>query len=428
MPQNVIYIHAHDAGRYIQPYGAPAPTPNLQRFAEDAVTFRAAFSASPACSPSRASLLTGQWPHTAGMLGLANFGFSMPDYSRHLVQRLAPHGVTSVLAGIQHVSPQVEPIGYDRVLTPHDLDPTADSATPIADAAVRYLAEADEQFFLDIGFIDAHRPYPERTDEDARWVAPPPPMPDTAETRRDTAGHLARLSDFDRAVGRVLDALVETGHLEDSIVILTTDHGLAWPGMKMTLVDQGIGVFLMVRAPGPWQGGRVVDALVSQVDLLPTIFDLLALPIPDDLDGVSLRPLVENGVEVRDAVFAETNFHVGYEPQRCVRTRRWKYIRRYLDRDAPLLAHVDPSITRDLFNASGYLQQRYPSESLFDLVLDPYENDDVAETPEHVGVLAEFRERLHRWQVETADPLLDGTIAPPANVTVYDAEVWEPSW
>src|SRR5947207_3061874 len=80
---NILYLHSHDTGRYIQPYGYAVPTPNLQKLASEGFLFRRAFDAAPTCSPSRAALLTGHCPHENGMLGLAHRGFSLNDYNQH---------------------------------------------------------------------------------------------------------------------------------------------------------------------------------------------------------------------------------------------------------------------------------------------------------------------------------------------------------
>ena len=105
MPKpNILYIHSHDTGRYLQPYGHAIPTPNLQRLAERGVLFRRAYCAAPTCSPSRAALLTGQSPHSAGMLGLANRGFRLRDFNQHIIHTLKPSGYNSALAGIQHLT------------------------------------------------------------------------------------------------------------------------------------------------------------------------------------------------------------------------------------------------------------------------------------------------------------------------------------
>src|SRR5579859_5732051 len=83
-PLNIVYIHSHDSGRYLQPYGHAVPTPNIQRLASEGMLFRRAFSAAPTCSPSRSALLTGQCPHQNGMLGLAHRGFALNDYRKHI--------------------------------------------------------------------------------------------------------------------------------------------------------------------------------------------------------------------------------------------------------------------------------------------------------------------------------------------------------
>lgn len=421
---NIVYLHAHDAGRHIEPYGFKAPSPRLQRLAEEGVVFRQAFSTSPACSPSRASILTGLWPHVAGMMGLANFGFQMSDFSQHLAQSLSGIGIETVLAGFQHVTPDQSVIGYDKIVAPGDLTNHSLSSELIADAAVDYIHGSERPFFLDVGFVDTHRPYPKVSEDETRWVAPPPGIPDTFDTREDMAGHLVRLTNFDTAVGRVLDALDENQLRDSTLIIATTDHGLAWPGMKMTLRDSGIGVFLLMRGPGSWTGGRVIDELVSQIDIPPTIFDLLGEAIPEYFQGVSLVPLVEENAQVRTELFAETNYHIGYEPQRCVRTLRWKYTRRYLTREGSLFAHVDPGPTRTLMNTAGYLEQAYERESLNDLLLDPLEANNLIDSPRHEQIAAEMRERLRNWQESTYDPLLYGDIALPEGAQIFDAEKW----
>ena len=115
---NIVYLHSHDSGRYLQPYGHAVPTPNIQKLASQGILFRQAFSAAPTCSPSRASLLTGQCAHQNGMLGLAHRGFSMTDYSRHMLHTLRNAGYHSVLAGLQHIASAPEKIGFDELLRP----------------------------------------------------------------------------------------------------------------------------------------------------------------------------------------------------------------------------------------------------------------------------------------------------------------------
>src|SRR5579884_4565312 len=112
---NILYIHSHDTGRYIEPYGFDVATPNLQKLAGEGVLFRQAFDAAPTCSPSRASLLTGHCPHNNGMLGLAHRGFALNDYKEHILHTLRPHGYRSTLIGVQHVAKDPAVIGYDEI-------------------------------------------------------------------------------------------------------------------------------------------------------------------------------------------------------------------------------------------------------------------------------------------------------------------------
>jgi arylsulfatase A-like enzyme len=229
---NILYIHSHDTGRYVQPYGYAVPTPNIQALAEQGVLFRQAFSAAPTCSPSRAALLTGQCPHASGMRGLAHRGWFLDDYSRHIIHTLAKAGYTSALAGVQHVAgganSKAADIGYDQVLT------TSHDANEALAKAEAFLADPpDKPFFLSVGFDETHRPFP--TDDcadDPRYVRPPAPVADTPETRRDMCGFLKLARRLDASIGKVLAALDAAGLTENTLVICTTDHGPAMPGMK----------------------------------------------------------------------------------------------------------------------------------------------------------------------------------------------------
>jgi N-sulfoglucosamine sulfohydrolase len=258
---NIVYLHSHDTGRHIQPYGHQVPTPNIQRLADQGVLFRQAFSAAPVCSASRAALLTGEYSHTNGMLGLAHRGYRLADYDHHLVHTLRGAGYTSTLIGEQHLSSDPNDIGYDRIV---EIDST--HAAHVAPAAARILREEHAApFFLSVGFFETHRDYFEPTSvRDALYSLPPANLPDTPETRRDMAAYKASARSLDQGVGAVLDAVPD-----NTLVILTTDHGLAFPGSKATLTDRGIGVMLIIRGPG-FRDGKVSDELVSQIDLFPT--------------------------------------------------------------------------------------------------------------------------------------------------------------
>jgi N-sulfoglucosamine sulfohydrolase len=414
---NIVYIHSHDSGRYLSPYGQSVPTPNLQRLAQEGILFRKAFSAAPTCSPSRAALLTGLYPHSNGMLGLAHRGFSLNDYQQHIVHTLKPAGYTSVLAGLQHVAKVPETIGYDRVLPHKDT-----SAVHVAPAAVGFLdGKPASPFFLDIGFFETHREYPEATAEDKANYSPlPRPIPDTAATRGDFARYRASARIMDEGVGKVLEAIDRNGYRENTLIISTTDHGISFPRMKCNLTDDGWGVSLIMRGPKLPQGA-VCDALISQIDIFPGICDYIGIQNPAWLQGKSFLPVLSGQVaEIHEEVFAEVNYHASYEPKRAVRTARWKYIRRFGDRRTPVLPNCDDSPSKDLWLQAGWGSQILDTESLYDLLFDPTEHANLINDPGNAQVAQEMRDRLHRWMVSTNDPLLRGPVAAPPGALAND--------
>lgn len=427
MPRpNILYLHSHDTGRYIQPFGRAIPTPNLQRLAEEGVLFRQAFCAAPVCSASRAALLTGQAPHSAGMLGLAHRGFRLTDYRQHLVQFLGAAGYHTALAGVQHEAPAPGTlIGYHEILPVEN-----GTSQAIAAAAVDFLARAggqnDPPFFLSVGFHDTHRVFPARDPrDDPAYILPPAPLPDEPAVREDMAQFLTSARLLDEGMGRVLAA---GRAARDTLVIATTDHGIAFPGMKCTLTDHGLGVHLILcwlpgaspQAAAPFQGGRVVDAMVSHLDIFPTLCELLGLDEPGWLQGRSLLPLLRGEVAaLHDELFGEVTYHAAYEPMRSVRTARWKYIRRF-GGSKRVLPNTDDSPSKTALLACGWGQMSLAEEQLFDLACDPNEAANLAGDAAHAATLAEMRARLERWMHATRDPLLQGAVPAPVGALVND--------
>jgi N-sulfoglucosamine sulfohydrolase len=428
MRPNVLYLHSHDTGRYVQPYGYPVPTPNIQHLADQGVLFRQAFCAAPVCSGSRAALLTGQCTHETGMLGLAHRGYRLRHPERHIVNVLREAGYWTGLIGEQHVSADPGDLGYNHVV---DLDSTRVSeVAPAATKLIAMRAQEEAPFFLSVGFFETHREFFEPSSiRDVLYSRPPENVPDNTQTRRDMASFRASARALDQGVGTVLNALEENGLAEDTLVIMTTDHGLAFPDAKCTMYDRGIGVMLLVRGPGGFERGRVSDALVSHLDLFPTICDVAGLERPSWLEGSSLLPLVRGDVaQVHEEVFAEVTYHAAYEPQRAVRTARHKYMRRY-DTHHPgrVVANLDDSLTKDMLLAAGWGEVDPPAEALFDLWLDPSEGTNRIDDPALAGVLADLRTRLHEWMVRTDDPLLEGPVAPAEGTVVNTVDQISPA-
>jgi N-sulfoglucosamine sulfohydrolase len=430
---NILYIHSHDTGRLTSPYGYSVPTPNLQRFAEEGILFRQAYSAAPTCSPSRASLLTGECPHSNGMLGLVNRGFSMTPagYQHHIVRTLRREaGYYSALIGLQHIAKDPHTIGYDHVEVLN-----ADGGTPgnrvvdVTPRAVRFINDHPHQpFWLTVGFFETHRPYHKAAPEDdLRYIEPPKPIPDVPASRQDMADFHETVRTLDWGVGEVLAALEASGLAKNTLVISTTDHGIAWPMMKCNLRDGGMGVHLVMRGPGGFRGGKVCDAMVSHLDLFPTICELLEIRPPAWLQGRSFLPVLRGETqEINEVVFSEVNYHASYEPKRAARTKRWKYIRRYDRRRHPVLPNCDDGPTKAYWVENGWAQQIIPPEELYDLLFDPNEQNNLAGDPSHRSTLDEMRRRLEKWMSSTSDPLWRGVVQAPPGATVNDPNETSP--
>lgn len=435
MPPNILYLHSHDTGRYIQPYGYPVITPHLQAFATQGLLFRQAHSAAPTCSPSRAALLTGQYPHSCGMHGLASpgWGFTLNQPRHHLAHHLTAAGYVTVLAGVQHVAKEpvsdVRSLGHQVFLNEDNIGEDVPDLHERVAAFIHRHSGADRPWYLEVGFDETHRQGPDDGTRfskhhdydpaslDARYCRAPAIFPDLPATRADWASYQAGARRLDERIGHVLAALERSGQADNTLVIITTDHGLAWPGMKTTLTDHGTGVLLMMRGPGGFRGGQVIDTMVTHLDLFPTLCELIGTARPSWLEGSSLLPLIRGDVaELHPAIFMEQGWHEVSEAMRGVRTTRYKYIRRH-DPLGPKIDNCDAGPTREVLEKSGWFDQQLGREQLFDLILDPEERDNLAADPVFAGTLGMLRGMVDDWMHRTRDPLLSGQpVPPPAQV------------
>jgi arylsulfatase A-like enzyme len=437
---NIVYLHAHDSGAVVQPYGHPVHTPNLMGFAEQAVLFRKAFCISPTCGPSRAALTSGQYPHQIGMYGLpGGQGWLFDDYGKHLVQQLNRWGYETVLAGVQHEAPHSDfsCIGYQRILEKEaPARPQAGECYPeTIDKVEAFLATRTDNrpFFLSVGIDEPHRdniPRPELNlhgegdrftktryydpDKlDYRYTAPPVWLPDLPEIRKDMEGYHEGVHIMDEYMGRVLYALSNNGLDDDTLVIVTADHGIEFPGAKTTLRDQGTQIMLMIRGPKntSFNGGKVIEPMVNHLDIYPTLCELLGKTVDHPLEGRSLIPLVENPDKpLHDEIFSEQTYHGDFEPLRAVRTERYKYIRRHLS-EGPRLMCDGP--TCPIVEEAGWYRQEIGHEELFDLYLDPLEACNRSADPTYAKIKADLSARLDRWMEQTGDPFATGILPIP---------------
>lgn len=413
---NILLITCHDLGRHLGCYGvSTVHTPTLDALAAEGVRFARSFCTSPGCSPSRAALATGRYPHANGVLGLAHahFGWQLAPGERHIAALLAEHGYRTALFGIQHVTYRVETLGFGEIHPERPADAVAANVSTFLES----WRPENGPFYIETNFFEPHRPFDfGGVQPDAsRGVYVPGYLPDNEAARSELAAMQGAIRKMDGAVARILEAVRRAHAEETTFVVFTADHGIAFPRAKGTLYDPGIEVALLMRWPaGGIAGGRVLAPLVSNVDVLPTLLEAAGVPAPASLHGRSLMPLLRGERETfRDVVFAEKTFHNEYDPLRCVRTERYKLIARF-ETSNPVEAPAD--VMRGPTYATMIEELLRPWAApfeLYDLEADPWERENLSGSPELRALESDLRRKLLVWMEETGDPLLRGPVASP---------------
>lgn len=400
---DVVVMTTHDIGRHLHCYGrASVVSPHLDALASGGARFAQAFATAPQCSPSRASLATGRYPHDNGVMGLAHRGFDWELTSPHAAATFAGLGFTSHLFVGQHVTQHPERLGF------HHIHPTADLDGVLADA------DPHTRLYLELNFEETHRPYP-RAGVPSPALEVPGYLPLGPEAIEEMAAVEGTIERMDAAVGRVIAALEKAGRADNAFVIFTTDHGLAMPRAKCTLYDAGLEVALIARWPaGDIGAGAVHEQLIINIDVLPTLLEAAGAAIPAGVQGRSFLPLLRGAAyEARDAIYGEKTFHSYYDPMRCVRTRSHKYIRNF---ETAFAVEVPADIQQGpIFRANPgrYSTDRPSVVELYDLEADPLEQHNLAGDPAVATIERELSARLWTWMRETSDPLLDGPVPSP---------------
>lgn len=436
--RNVLLIIADDQGRDLGVYGNPVlRTPNLDRLAAQGTLFTNAFATVSSCSPSRSVIYTGLYSHSNGMYGLAHDVHNqhlLPSV-RTLPQYLAAAGYRTALVGKKHILPD-SALPFDEELAPER--PGNRDVAFMAGEARKFISRtAGKPFLLIVGYSDPHRaeenfgntrawPRVARATYDPAKVIVPTHLPDLPEVRRDLAEYYESVSRLDSGVGLLLDVLRETQHGNDTLVIYLSDNGRAFPGAKTTLYDEGIHLPLIVSSPAQTKHGVRNNAMVSWVDITPTILDWAGVPLPSGqhLAGRTMLPILEQpDPRGWDRVFASHGFHEiqQYYPMRALRTRDYKYI---VNLAAPLEFPIAgdiasspswqaiaarPSVGLGARTLQAFL--RRPAEELYDLKKDPAEVRNLAADPAHREVLERVRAEMAKFRADTHDPWLPGQAA-----------------
>jgi arylsulfatase A-like enzyme len=408
MTDNVLIVHWHDLGRYLGVYGnADVSSPRLDQLAAEGILFTRAHATAPLCSPSRGSLFTGRYPQSNGLVGLAHHGWEYRAGVRTLPHLLSEAGWYTALFGMQHETSHPAKLGF------HEYDVSNSYCEYVVERVDRWLKDAPRQpFLLTAGFFETHRPYPRERYEpaDPDEVSLPDYLPDLPDVRQDVADFYGAISVADAAVGRLLDTLTDTGLDRSTWVVFLTDHGPALPRAKSTLYDAGTGIAMIVRPPKRDTGpARVYDDLFSGVDLVPTLLDLLGVPIPDDVEGIShadnLRAAASEPAPVRTEVYTTKTYHDSFDPIRAIRTKEFSYIENYARRpllDLPL--DIEESAPGKAVAASSSAPR--PERELYDLRTDPTERVNLLvdnATADAVAIADDLAILLNDWRQKTND-------------------------
>ncbi|MDQ8200524.1 sulfatase [Pelagicoccus enzymogenes] len=431
-------------------------TPHFDRVARNGIFFENAIAASPGCSPSRAALLTGR--HTWQIEEAGTHASSFPAKYRTFVELLQDNGYTAghtgkgwgpgnyELGGRQH-----NPAGpgfNERLLDP----PTkginkVDYARNFED----FLAQRnpEQPFVFWYGAKEPHRKFEKGSYLAAQKSladAPPPAfLPDHPEIRADLADYCVEIEWFDQHLGQMLAMLEAVGELDNTIVIVTSDNGMAFPRAKANVYEYGVHVPLAIMWSAQIPANRRVEDVVGFVDMTATLLDLTGTAPPQGelaLSGTSLRELLlsdRQGLTRPDSfAYAARERHSSSRynnlsyPQRALRTSRFLYIKNFaperwpagdpvlLDKDGKSLGphsgytDIDPCPSQDLLLAghsdaelSEYFHlavDKRPAEELYDILADPSCLRNLADTEAFAAIQKDLRQQLESYLLETGDP------------------------
>ncbi|HEX4128582.1 MAG TPA: sulfatase [Pirellulales bacterium] len=381
-------------------------TPRLDRLATEGMRFDRAFLTCSSCSPSRASIITGLYPHQTGAHELH---MPLPGDRVTFVELLRAAGYWTVAAGKWHLGPETKP-KFDQVIEKQGQWVEALKDRP-----------RDKPFFFWFASTDPHRPYEPNSIPQPHGesdVTVPAYLPDTPEVRGDLALYYDEINRLDGAVGEALDELDRQQAAENTFVLFISDNGQPFPRAKTTVYDSGIQTPWIVRWPARVKPGSVCKSLVSSIDIAPTVCVLAGVSPSPTFEGKNFAPLLANpAATIREYVFAEHNWHDYTAFDRAVRDQRYKYIRSwYTDLPQTPPADAVKSITfQTMLQLGGegklldQLQQCFvlprPEQELYDTETDPNELFNLASDPSYLATLLRMDTALADWQRKTNDRL-----------------------
>ena len=412
-------------------YGHPhIKTPNMERLAQEGMRFDHGYVTASSCSPSRASIMTGRYPHNTGAEQLH---WPLPAGTFTIAEALKSNGYYTAASGKWHLG--------DHIRTHFDVINEANTAgfqLPSGSTAEppKMIAEQpsgcedwmttlrsrprNHPFFRWFAALDPHRAYEDNTLQEPHLssdVLVPPYLPDVAEVREDLRQYYDEIGRLDAYLGQVLEELKQQGVEDNTLLIFISDNGRPFPRDKTTLYEGGVKTPWIVKWPRIIQPGAMSKSLVSAVDIAPTLAEIAGIDVPDDtFEGVSFLPVLKNpSASVRSYVFAEDHWHDYEDHARAVLNQDWKLIRNdYIDLAATPSADAGRSLTfQAMIKLRGQnkltkpqlacFQTPRPRYELYHLKEDPYELMNLADDPSKNEIKQQLQDALLVWGRETND-------------------------
>ncbi len=403
-------------------YGGQAKTPNLNKLAREGLTFTRCFQTAPMCSPTRHNIYTGLYPVRSG--AWPNHTCVYPG-TKSIVHYLRDSGYRVALSGKGHISPR-EAFPFEHS---NDFSKNEPGTRPFFPNLKKFIAEcssSETPFCLFACSNEPHSPY---TQGDASAYPPaslklPPSWVDTPETRESYSKYLAEITYYDWQCGKLLSLLDDFGLRDNTLVIVVSEQGSAFPFAKWTCFELGLASGMIARWPGKVKPGTKTDALVEYVDLTPTFLEA-AGAAPQDLDGKSFLPVLLGksnkhktytyGLHTtRGIINGSEAFGI-----RSCGTKRYRYIRNL---------HPDTLFTNAVTRKGGdgkagfwtswerkaragdtharamvAKYKRRPVEELYDVQKDPHCLVNLIEEPSLAATKKELSTQLDSWMKSQGD-------------------------
>lgn len=446
---NVLFCIADDASRWtLGAYGCDfIETPAIDKLAANGAVFQNAYTENPKSSPSRATLVTGM--HSWQLKDATNHYFHFPDefkYYPHILMEKGYHvGYTGKGWGPGTHTSEHNPAGpvYNdiKVKPPYK----GINAVDYASNFEAFLAEKEEgqPFCFWLGTFEPHRFYEldswKKEGKDLSTVKLQPFMPDNEIIRGDYLDYAVEVEWLDKHIGLAIKALEKSGELDNTLIIVTSDHGMPFPRIKGQIYDEGFHVPFIVYWKGVVKAGRTIEDFVGFQDVAPTIMEALGYEPDEQMTGRSFLDVIKSKKsgqidKTRDHIIlckerhdvgraSEDGVDLAY-PVRAIRTSQYLYAHNYKSDRWPAGNPEYGYLNCDNSPAKSYLLGLKPAdadyhfyelafgkryeEELYDMVNDPHSMNNLAYDPNYATIKAELRARMERELTETNDPRMAG--------------------